>query len=77
MRLLKALLIGIGLSVAVGTAASAQDTIAKIKQRGVLVVGSKSDYKPFGFRDPSGAIVGMEPDMAQDVAKKLGVKLQL
>ena len=55
----------------------AAQTLAKIKQRGVLVVGSKADYKPFGFRDPSGQIVGFEPDMAADVAKKLGVKLEL
>ena len=52
-------------------------TLDKIKKRGVLVVGSKADYKPFGFRDPSGAIVGFEPDMAKDVADKLGVKLEL
>jgi polar amino acid transport system substrate-binding protein len=53
------------------------DTLDTIKQRGVLIVGSKADYKPFGFRDPSGAVVGFEPDMAKDVADKLGVKLQL
>jgi polar amino acid transport system substrate-binding protein len=52
-------------------------TLDKIKQRGVLVVGTKADYKPFGFRDPSGAIVGFEPDLAKDVADRLGVKLEL
>ena len=43
----------------------------------MLVVGIKADYKPFGFRDPSGAIVGFEPDIARLVADKLGVKLEL
>jgi polar amino acid transport system substrate-binding protein len=52
-------------------------TLDKIKQRGVLVVGTKADYKPFGFRDPSGAIVGFEPDLARDVADRLGVRLEL
>jgi len=56
--------------------ASAQ-TLDKIKQRGVLVLGSKADYKPFGFRDPSGAIVGFEPDLGIDVADRLGVKLEI
>ena len=51
-------------------------TLDAIKKRGVLIVGSKADYKPFGYRDPTGAIVGFEPDMAKDVADKLGVKLQ-
>jgi polar amino acid transport system substrate-binding protein len=52
-------------------------TLDKINQRCVLVVGTKADYKPFGFRDPSGSIVGFEPDLAKDVADRLGVKLQL
>jgi len=52
-------------------------TLDKIKQRGVVVVGTKADYKPFGFRDPSGSIVGFEPDLAKDVADRLGVKLEL
>lgn len=63
-------------AIAVAAPAAAQ-TLDKIKQRGVLVVGTKADYKPFGFRDPSGAIVGLEPDMARDVADRLGVKLEL
>jgi polar amino acid transport system substrate-binding protein len=41
------------------------------------VVGTKADYKPYGFRDPSGAIVGLEPDLAKDVADRLKVKLEL
>src|SRR5215472_2541425 len=52
-------------------------TLDKIKQRGVIVVGTKADYKPFGFRDPAGNIVGFEPDLAKDVADRLGVKLVL
>jgi polar amino acid transport system substrate-binding protein len=53
------------------------DVLDDVKARGTLVVGVKADYKPFGFRDPSGAIIGLEPDLAADVAKKLGVKLEL
>jgi polar amino acid transport system substrate-binding protein len=52
-------------------------TLDKIKQRGVLTVGTKADYKPFGFRDTNGAIVGFEPDLARDVAQQLGVRLEL
>lgn len=57
--------------------ALAQNAIETIKQRGTLIVGVKADYKPYGFRDPGGKIVGIEPDLAQDVATKLGVKLEL
>jgi polar amino acid transport system substrate-binding protein len=57
--------------------ASQADVLADVKARGTLVVGVKADYKPFGFRDPSGTIIGVEPDLAADVAKRLGVKLEL
>src|SRR5437763_12587969 len=73
--LLTAASAAIGLALSLAPAAA--QTLEKIKQRGVLVVGSKADYKPFGFRDPSGAIVGFEPDIAREVAAKLGVKLEL
>jgi len=72
-RLLMGALLGFLLT---GAAAKA-DVLDDIKKRGTLIVGVKADYKPFGFRDPSGGIIGLEPDLAGDVAKKLGVKLEL
>ncbi len=53
------------------------DRFMKVLKRGVLVVGVKADYKPWGYRDSSGKLIGMEIDMAQDVADALGVKLEL
>jgi polar amino acid transport system substrate-binding protein len=49
----------------------------RIMERGKIVVGVKADYKPWGFRDTDGSIVGMEPDMAQAVADTMGVDLEL
>ncbi|MEO3434093.1 transporter substrate-binding domain-containing protein [Inquilinus sp. CAU 1745] len=57
-------------------AAEAQETLANIESRGKIVVGVKADYKPFGFIDPSGEIVGMEPDLARDIAERLGVEIE-
>ena len=65
------------LAVAMTVTGAAAQTLEKIKARGAIVVGVKADYKPFGFRDPSGKIIGFEPDLAQDVADALGVKLEL
>lgn len=48
-----------------------------VMERGKLVVGVKADYKPWGFRDENGNIVGMEVDMAADVARAMGVELEL
>jgi len=68
-----------GLILAAGAANAGSDNsrFMKVMKRGTLVVGVKADYKPWGFRDSSGKIVGMEIDMAKDVAKALGVKLKL
>ncbi|MGI9482671.1 MAG: transporter substrate-binding domain-containing protein [Hyphomicrobiales bacterium] len=52
------------------------ETWKKVMERGKVIVGVKADYKPWGFRNESGAIVGMEVDMAQDVADALGVELE-
>ncbi|NKB60677.1 MAG: transporter substrate-binding domain-containing protein [Gammaproteobacteria bacterium] len=52
------------------------DTWNKVMSRGKMVVGVKADYKPWGYRDSSGAIVGMEVDMAQAAADAMGVELE-
>ena len=57
--------------------AAAQDGLADIKAAGKIKVGTKADYAPFGFKDASGAIVGLEADLASDVATRLGVPLEL
>jgi polar amino acid transport system substrate-binding protein len=58
-----------------GTAAAGP--LEDIKARGEIVVGTKTDFPPFGFRNEQGEIVGIEADLAADVARRLGVKLRL
>ena len=53
------------------------DTWNKVMERGKLVVGVKADYKPWGYRNSDGELVGMEIDMAKDVAAKMGVEVEL
>ena len=61
----------------IGLTAASADVLDTIKERGKLIVGVKADYKPYGFLDTSGAIIGIEPDLAADVAARLGVDLEL
>jgi polar amino acid transport system substrate-binding protein len=75
-RLLAGILLAAGLGALEELPAKADD-LATIKQRGTLIVGVKADYPPFGFRAPSGEIVGIEPALASDVATSLGVNLEL
>ncbi len=51
--------------------------LERILQRGRLIVGVKDDYPPWGMRDAAGNIVGLEIDLAADVARRLGVGLEL
>lgn len=53
------------------------DVWNKVMKRGKIVIGVKADYKPWGYRSPNGELVGMEIDMAKDVATAMNVKLEL
>jgi polar amino acid transport system substrate-binding protein len=53
------------------------DRLDLIHKRGTLIVGVKADYPPFGMRDADGQLVGFEPDLAAELAGRLGVGLQL
>ncbi|MCP5085924.1 MAG: transporter substrate-binding domain-containing protein [Rhodobacteraceae bacterium] len=64
-------------SVAASAADCTNDTWNKVVERGKLVVGVKADYKPWGFRDTDGNLVGMEIDMANEVAATMGVDVEL
>lgn len=53
-------------------------TIAKIQDRGVLIVGTSPDYPPFEFYDSAtGEIVGFDISIAQAIADDLGVELEI
>ena len=62
--------------VALSSQTAHAEAMADIKAAGVLRVGVKADYKPYGFLDPTGASIGIEPELAKDVADKLGVKIE-
>lgn len=53
------------------------DTLSLIKQRGVITIGVKVDYPPWGMLSSAGDIVGFEPDLANLIAQDLGVTLKL
>ena len=64
-------------STAAVAAECTNDVWNKVMEAGKVVIGVKADYKPWGYRDENGDIVGMEVDMAQDVADAMGVELEL
>ena len=59
------------------TAPAAASRLDDILARGVLRVGTTGDYKPFSYRVGNGEFIGLDIALAADLAKSLGVTLQL
>jgi cystine transport system substrate-binding protein len=51
------------------------DDLAKIKAAGTFRVGTEGNYSPFTYRDAKGDLVGFDVEIAQEIAKRLGVKI--
>jgi polar amino acid transport system substrate-binding protein len=47
-----------------------------IRDKGVIKVGSDIAYAPVEFKDDSGKVVGIDPDLAEAMGKQLGVKFE-
>jgi polar amino acid transport system substrate-binding protein len=73
--LLGALAIG-SMSSATQAADCNKDTLCRMMVGGKLKAGVVVDYKPWGYRGQGGEYLGLEPDMARDVAKTLGVEVE-
>ena len=58
-------------------ASAPSNRLDEIIARGVLRVGTTGDYKPFTYRVADGRFIGLDIALAADLAKTLGVKLEL
>lgn len=60
--------------------AAATDTLAAIKEKGKIVLGTSADYPPYEFHktiDGKDTIVGFDIEIAKAVAADLGVELEI
>ena len=69
--------LGLGTAFSANAQTCTNDVWNKVMERGKVVVGVKADYKPWGFRDSDGSIVGMEIDIASAAADAMGVELEV
>ena len=73
-------LIGCNNSKKASTPDESISTIEKIKDSGKIVLGTCADYPPYEFHkqiDGKDTIVGFDIDIAKEVAKDLGVELEI
>ena len=51
-------------------------TIAGCKKSEAFVLGLDASFPPMGFTEANGEIVGYDIDLAQEVAKRLGLRFE-
>ena len=68
-------LLGAALTIALPLYAHADDALQRVKTSGVLKVGTETAFAPFDFIDETGAHVGLNVDLFDDIAKELGVTI--
>jgi polar amino acid transport system substrate-binding protein len=54
----------------------ADNSLEKVQDAGVFVLGLDDSFPPMGFRDENNEIVGFDIDLAKEVAGRLGVELK-
>lgn len=62
------------------SAASSDDSLSKIKEKGKLVVGLNAEFAPYEFHtmvDGKDTLAGFDLDLAREIAKDMGVELEL
>lgn len=74
-KLLRSAALAIAMATLGGAAVQAEETLDKIKQSGKFVVGIKVDYRPFGYRNEKGEMLGLEHDLVADIAERLSARL--
>ena len=71
------LIVGLILSVVLFFSSADGDEVNEIKTRGFLLVGTTGDYCPMSYFDgKTKSYVGFDIELAQDLAKALGVKVR-
>ena len=67
--------LGAVMALGLSVGAHAQDALARVKQAGVIKVGTETAFAPFDFID-AGTHAGLNVDVFQEIAKELGVRLE-
>jgi cystine transport system substrate-binding protein len=64
------------LQLALAGVASAQSGLDAIRAAGVFKVGTEGTYAPFTFHDASGALTGFDVEIAREIGRRLGVRVE-
>lgn len=59
-----------------GKKETGDNSLEKVKEAGVFVLGLDDSFPPYGYRDEDNNIVGYDIDLATEVCKRIGVTLK-
>ena len=59
-----------------GTVIPINGKVAEILDRGIILFGTTGDYRPLSFREPDGTYWGFGIDVANEIARRLGVDIE-
>lgn len=74
-KLLVIVLAGLILA-ACGAGGKGESQLAKIEENNKLVVGIEGAYPPFNYFDSSNKLIGFDVDIADEIAKRMGVEIE-
>jgi len=64
------------IACAVSAFAAGDGSFKKVKSEGVLTIGLDDAFPPMGYRTDKGELVGFDIDAAEEVGKRLGIKIK-
>lgn len=79
MKKISHLLILFLLTAIAAGCSSADNTLSaiqEIQQKGYITVGTPGDYRPMTFKEDTGTYWGFDIDMAENIAKEIGVEIR-
>lgn len=58
-------------------AADSSDTWTELEEKGYFIMGLDDTFAPMGFRDNNGELAGFDVDLANEVAKRIGLEIKM
>ena len=77
MKKLLAGLLSAAMTFTLAGCGSSKDHLATIQDKGEITIGLEGDWQPFSYHDKDDKLMGVDVEVAKNIAKKLGVKANI
>mgnify|MGYP002748135288 CR=1 FL=1 len=77
MKKLLASLLSTAMVFTLAGCGSSKDHLATIQDKGEITIGLEGDWQPFSYHNKDDKLMGVDVEVAKNIAKKLGVKANI